>query len=82
LCGPVDKTEADLAARILPLRHPFADEDAAEAARLFNLSGRRRGTFIDCMIAAVALGTNASLATTNPDDFRRLEPAGLQIITA
>jgi predicted nucleic acid-binding protein len=48
---------------------------------LFNLSGRRRGTFIDCMIAAVALGANASLATTNSDDFRRLEPAGLQIIT-
>jgi predicted nucleic acid-binding protein len=82
LCGPVGKREADLAERILPDRQPFTEEDAAVAARLFNISGRRRGTFIDCMIAAVALGAKASLATTNPDDFRRLEPAGLQIITA
>jgi predicted nucleic acid-binding protein len=66
----------------LPDRPPFADKDTALAAQLFNISGRRRGTFIDCMIAAVALGTDASLATTNPDDFRRLEPARLQIITA
>jgi predicted nucleic acid-binding protein len=78
----VGKREADLAERILPDRQPFTEEDAAVAARLFNISGRRRGTFIDCMIAAVALGAKASLATTNPDDFRRLEPAGLQIITA
>jgi predicted nucleic acid-binding protein len=82
LCGPVGEKEVELAVRILPDRYPFTQEDAALAARLFNLSGRRRGTFIDCMIAAVALGANASLATTNPEDFRRLEPAGLQIITA
>jgi predicted nucleic acid-binding protein len=82
LCGPVDQAEADLAARILPDCKPFTDKDAALAARLFNISGRRRGTFIDCMIAAVAVGADASLATTNPNDFRRLEPAGLQIVTA
>ena len=82
LCGPVDQRDADLAARILPDRPPFSDKDAALAAQLFNISGRRRGTFIDCMIAAVALGANASLATTNPGDFRQLESAGLQIITA
>jgi predicted nucleic acid-binding protein len=82
LCGPVGKQEVELAARILPDRQPFTEEDAALAARLFNFSGRRRGTFIDCMIAAVALQADASLATTNPRDFRRFEPAGLQIITA
>jgi len=82
LCGPVGDKEVELAARVLPDRYPFSQEDAAVAARLFNLSGRRRGTFIDCMIAAVALVAKASLATTNPNDFRRLEPAGLQIITA
>jgi|SRR6185436_1974652 predicted nucleic acid-binding protein len=81
LCGPVDEQVVGLATRVLPDRYPFTQEDAAVAARLFNLSGRRRGTFIDCMIAAVALGANASLATTNSDDFRRLQPAGLQIIT-
>ena len=81
LCIPAAKNDIDLAVRILLDRQPFTDEDAALAARLFNFSGRRRGTFVDCMIAAVALGVGASLATTNPDDFRRLEPAGLQIIT-
>jgi len=82
LCGPVEKNDITLADRIVPDRLSFTDEDAAAAARLFNISGRRRGTFIDCMIAAVALGGGASLATTNPEDFRRLETAGLQIITA
>ena len=82
LCGPVEKNDIALADRIVPDRQSFTDEDAAVAARLFNISGRRRGTFIDCMIAAVALGDGASLATTNPGDFRRLEPAGLRIITA
>ncbi len=81
LCGPVEKNGIALANRIVPDRQPFTDEDAAAAARLFNISGRRRGTFIDCMIAAVALGAGVSLATTNPEDFRRLETAGLQIIT-
>ena len=81
LCGPVEKNDVALAARILLDRRPFTDEDAALAARLFNISGRRRGTFIDCMIAAVALGVGASLATTNPEDYRRLEPTGLRIIT-
>ena len=81
LCGPVEKNDIALANRIVPDRQPFTDEDAAAAARLFNISGRRRGTFIDCMIAAVALGAGVSLATTNPEDFRRLETAGLQIIT-
>ena|SRR5258706_10836732 len=82
LCGPVDEAEAEIAGMILPTCQPFTDKDAALAARLFNLSGRRRGTLIDSMIAAVALGAHASLATTNPNDFRRLEAAGLQIITA
>lgn len=82
LCGPVGDQDVDLAGRILSERHPFTEEYAALAARLFNLSGRRRGTFIDCMIAAVAVGARASLATTNPGDFRRFESAGLKIVTA
>jgi predicted nucleic acid-binding protein len=82
LCGPLDRNDIALADRIVPDRQPFTDEDAVLAARLFNISGRRRGTFMDCMIAAVAVGIGASLATSNPEDFRRLEPAGLQIITA
>jgi len=56
LCGPVEKNDIALAGRIVPDRQSFTDEDAEAAARLFNISGRRRGTFIDCMIAAVAFG--------------------------
>jgi predicted nucleic acid-binding protein len=81
LCGPVASSDADLAAHIVRNRVPFGDDDAVMAAKLFNLSGRRRGTFIDCMIASVALKTGAFLATTNPEDFRRLEAAGLQVVT-
>jgi len=80
LCGPVETSDLDLAARIIQERPPFVDEDAAMTARLFNFSGRRRGSLIDCMIAAVALRVGASLATTNPEDFRRLEAAGLQLV--
>ena len=79
LCGPVETGDVDLAARIIQ-RVSFVDEDAVMAARLFNLSGRRRGTLIDCMIAAVAVRIGASLATTNPEDFRRLESAGLEVV--
>jgi predicted nucleic acid-binding protein len=82
LGGPIEKNDIALAARLLPAREPFTHEDAGLAARLFNISGRRRGTFMDCMIAAVALGAGASLATSNPEDFRRLEATGLQIISA
>ena len=71
----------DLASRIVAERVPFNDEDAAAAARLFNLIGRRRGSLTDCMIAATALRLGASLATANLPDFRRFETAGLRVIT-
>lgn len=80
LCGPIETSDVDIAARILDDRVPFVEEDADMAARLFNLSGRRRGTLIDCMIAAVALRIGASLATTNSEDFRRLQSAGLKVV--
>jgi predicted nucleic acid-binding protein len=53
--------------------------DAGASARLFNLTGRRRGSLNDCMIAAIALRVDASVATTDVADFRRFEAAGLQI---
>jgi predicted nucleic acid-binding protein len=80
LCGPVEPRHVELAARIVQDRVPFVAEDAELSARLYNLSGRRRGSLIDCMIAATALRVGASLATGNPADFRRLEAAGLRIV--
>lgn len=79
LCGPIEETHRDLAARVVPGVVPFTEHDARVAARLFNETERRRGSFVDCMIAAAALQAGASLATTNTSDFRRFEPAGLNL---
>ncbi|MYN65860.1 MAG: type II toxin-antitoxin system VapC family toxin [Acidobacteria bacterium] len=49
------------------------------AARLFNESGRRRGTIIDCMIGAAALADGASVATSNVAHFSRFAAAGLKL---
>ncbi len=80
LCGPVDSSHIDLAARVFQNPIPFTGDDAARAARLFNLTGRRRGSLPDCMIAAAAMGGHATLATSNPEDFRRFESAGLKVL--
>ena len=68
-------------------RHPsiarrFVAADASPCADLFNLGGRRRGSLLDCMIAAVAVCADAALATTNPGDFRRFQTAGLRVVAA
>ena len=81
LCGPVQARDVELAASVVPQRLPFEEQDAAFAARLFNQSGRRRGSLADCMIAAAALRHKALLATLNPADFDRFEPTGLTFIS-
>ena len=80
LCGPVGPAEIALARRVLGDPVAFVDSDATLAARLFNESGRRRGSLVDCMIAAVALRADARLATANPSDFRRYEGTGLRLM--
>jgi len=80
LCGPLTTKDIELAAQIVLDPTPFAAEDAALATELFNRAGRRRGTMTDCMIAATAVRSAASLATANPSDFRKLEPAGLRVV--
>ena len=79
LCGPVDEPALSLASAVVGRRTPFTEDMAAVAARLFNGSGRRRGTMVDCMIAATALAEEAAVATSNPDDFRRFEAFGLAL---
>lgn len=80
LCGPVRAAEVELVARIVGEPTPFTADDAATAARLFKRAGRRRGTFVDCMVAATALRMRARLATSNRADFRRFESAGLEVV--
>ena len=73
LCSPLNSHQLALAAQIVGEPESFSGEDSAIAANLYNQSGRRRGSLMDCMIAAVALRLGASLATANPGDFRHFK---------
>ena len=77
LCGPLDRSEMEWAAEIVGQRQDFTPEHAALAARLFNESGRWRGSLIDCMIAATALAADAPIAAANAADFLRFKDSGL-----
>jgi predicted nucleic acid-binding protein len=80
LSGPAEARHVALAHHVVGEPVAFAGDDANLAARLFNVGGRRRGSLVDCMIAAIALRAGATLATANPVDFRRLEPVGLKVV--
>lgn len=80
-CGPTTPDERSAARHLLPEPIPLTGPDAEVAARLFNISGRRRRTLEDCLIAAVALTSNAAVATSNYADFRRFEIEGLTVLT-
>lgn len=77
LCGPLTRAELELARQIIGMYRDFTPDHATIAARLFNETGRRRGSLPDCMIAAVAMADSAPIATANEADFRRFENAGL-----
>jgi predicted nucleic acid-binding protein len=79
LCGPVAPASVELVGRVVHDRVPFGEGEAVFAARLFNESGRRRGSLADCMIAATAIRAGVALATENPGDFRRFTAAGLSL---
>ncbi len=82
LCGPLEESHLELATRIVSRRLPFLEEDSAVSARLFNEAGRRRGSLIDCMVAASALRAGEPLATANTADFRRFVAQGLVLLEA
>lgn len=78
-CGPLHPNELATTAALIDHHRDFTREDAESASRLFNESGRRRGSLIDCMIAAAALADDAPVATANPADFERLQPCGVML---
>ena len=80
LCGPVDDTALSLASLIVKQRFDFTEDMAVLSARLFNGSGRRRGTMADCMIAATVIVAGTALATCNSNDFERFEEFGLTLV--
>ena len=77
LCGPVTSSHVAYAAVVLGEPVVLDRQTAEAAAQLFNASGRRRGTMVDCFIAATAMRAGAALATKNAADFGRMVPAGL-----
>jgi predicted nucleic acid-binding protein len=79
LCGPVPDEAVDLARTVLGEPVPLTGAVADEAAALFNGTGRRRGSFVDCLVAASALAAGARLATSNLRDFVRFAERGLEL---
>ena len=73
--GQKDAVRAVLAGGI----RPFDEEQAELASRLFHVTGRRRGSHADCMIAAAALAKREVVATRNLKDFQRFVPHGLML---
>jgi predicted nucleic acid-binding protein len=55
----------------------FGKAEAALAADLFNKTGRRRGSRVDCLIAATAILNQSRLATLNHGDFKAFASYGL-----
>ena len=79
LCGPLEQFAFEFAVRAIDRYIDFTPEHAEIAARLFNQSGRRRRSQMDCMIAATAIVEKAPIATADREDFRRFEGAGLRL---
>lgn len=77
LCGPVDEQHIEMVSRIVTELVPYNEETSRMAAMLFNQTGRRRGTLVDCMIASTAIQSDAQIATVNTADFDRFSDAGL-----
>jgi predicted nucleic acid-binding protein len=80
LCGPVEASNAIEARGLIGVIEPFTDADAALAAELFNRTGRRSRSHVDCMIAAHAIRRNTKLATLNLRDFQRFKAFGLNLV--
>ncbi|MPY88945.1 MAG: PIN domain-containing protein [Luteitalea sp.] len=81
LCGPVSHDDRQRARKVVGMPLPLVEEEAVQAAALFNVGGRRRGSLPDSLIAAAALKAGATLATSNGGAFRRFKRAGLKLVS-
>lgn len=79
LCGPVPPEAVAAALDLVQEPIPFGAPEAATMARLFNGTGRRRGSLLDCMIAATAIERSAAIASANRADFGRFVSLGLTL---
>lgn len=82
LCGPLDHTVVALARKLVNSVEAFTEEDAELASALFNDTGRRSRSHVDCMIAAHAIRRGGALATLNVRDFRPFEKFDLRLVQA
>lgn len=81
LCCPVNAEQMAIVNALLNSGiMAFGPDEAREAARLFNETGRMRRLRVDSMIVATALLHDARLATANRDDFRPFVALGLDVV--
>lgn len=80
LCGPVNDAQIATMRAFVSEILPFAEEQAVEAARLFNATQRKRTLRVDAMIAGTAIVAKASLATSNRRDFQPFTTHGLKLV--
>ena len=80
LSGPVDQEGIDLTrAMVCDRVLPFTGDVAAEAARLYDATGRIRWLRVDATLAATAIIADARLATENETNFRIFTSEGLRL---
>ena len=82
LCGPVSDDAIAIIESLVSEPVALLSEDARRGAELFNVTGRRRGSLADCLIAATCIRLHAALATNNISDFARFQPIGLRLAAA
>ena len=76
--GPHSRPQKDAVFAVLEQRvTDFTWQMGEQSSRLFHSTGRKRGSHSDCMIAAAAMLSGASLATRNVKDFEKFVPMGL-----
>lgn len=79
LSGPLTAGTEEMARVLFPRPRALEQDDAERAALLFNQTGRRSKSYVDCCIAASAIRAGSRLATSNEDDFKRMLPHGLRL---